>query len=965
MQAIFCPQCHDLILDLPACSACGWQRPLTSDDAGKLVWQGDLGHRLAKPRCYSVVAGGGYCATTEDGAVVALDLATGQKLWEHALGAGCATHALATDGVRLFVGCTDTRPIPSPGKAFLALEARTGEIAWEYSTSAHSYSAAAVSEDTIVFVSSEGLLYAVEAASGRRCWQRAHPHWGPEAPTVGAGVICAGGRAETLVAYSASDGAELWRFAAEGWFAGELTIAEGRVFALCWDGYLYVLDAQSGQLLWKARGERDKGFTSPPAIAGGRLFIGSRVYDASDEQQKPTYAMLALDAADGAELWRFYTGRHIFAPPAAADDTVLFGTDDGSFYTLDAASGAERWQARIDGRIVAQPQVDGDMAFVGERSGTIYAFRWRAGTTEQLLAPEAHLERGEHELAAVAYALHGHLEASAALYEQRLGRPREAALLYERAGQPGKAALLWEQLGELRHARDRYADAGDSGGLARTLAQLGEPRQAAHLYEQIGSFEAAAQLYEESGDRIKAAELYDQSGQYSRARAIWESLGRWERQVDDLLREGQPTEAATVLEQHGQLERAAELYEAAGQLLQALDLRVRLEHWERVTALAATVGDDEQAAVAHEQLHQQQPAAAAYERAAQQAAAKADEERAAALYERAARLYAEIYDEERAAACRREVLRYHHLPEVVISGEADAPFVEYEWNVLTLRVENAGYGPARAITVALRGAFDVEGDLQIAVLPPQRSAALEISLRPHREHYGPKVPLEIVLQYEDARGNRYEAMRRHRVHVVRQGAEHSAITPPELRVGDQGAPGLPASPGPEGTQRAPDQEEIDQQIEQLAVYRRRLAYHLHQEATLGNTAPFSLVEEIRIARERIRSIKQTLRGWNAAVDDSPNDDPSMSAPPVPQATVDKRALRETIVQAFNLDELELLCADVEQDLRMGGITLPVSLELVDGSGKPGKVLNLINYLDRRGYLAYLVSAVRRSRPGII
>src|SRR5262245_18517443 len=73
MPTIFCPQCHELILDQPACAACGWQRPRTQGDAGALAWQAELGHRLSKPRCGPVVAGGRYCAPTEDGAVVALD----------------------------------------------------------------------------------------------------------------------------------------------------------------------------------------------------------------------------------------------------------------------------------------------------------------------------------------------------------------------------------------------------------------------------------------------------------------------------------------------------------------------------------------------------------------------------------------------------------------------------------------------------------------------------------------------------------------------------------------------------------------------------------------------------------------------------------------------------------------------------------------------------------------------------
>ena len=46
--------------------------------------------------------------------------------------------------------------------------------------------------------------------------------------------------------------------------------------------------------------------------------------------------------------------------------------------------------------------------------------------------------------------------------------------------------------------------------------------------------------------------------------------------------------------------------------------------------------------------------------------------------------------------------------------EHDA-FVEHEWNALTLRVENAGYGPARDVTIELLGEFDVAGDLRIAL----------------------------------------------------------------------------------------------------------------------------------------------------------------------------------------------------------------------------------------------------------
>ena len=94
-------------------------------------------------------------------------------------------------------------------------------------------------------------------------------------------------------------------------------------------------------------------------------------------------------------------------------------------------------------------------------------------------------------------------------------------------------------------------------------------------------------------------------------------------------------------------------------------------------------------------------------------------------------------------------------------------------------------------------------------------------------------------------------------------------------------------------------------------------------------------------------------------------EPSPATMPTWQRTAtDKRALREAIVAVFSLEELEALCADIEQDLSEDGITLQVDLEIVGGTTKTVQVLRLIEHLDRRGYLDYLVRAVRRRRPGI-
>lgn len=84
-----------------------------------------------------------------------------------------------------------------------------------------------------------------------------------------------------------------------------------------------------------------------------------------------------------------------------------------------------------------------------------------------------------------------------------------------------------------------------------------------------------------------------------------------------------------------------------------------------------------------------------------------------------------------------------------------------------------------------------------------------------------------------------------------------------------------------------------------------------------------------------------------------------------EGRIDRRALRDLLVNQFSQEELADLCLDIEETWRTEEIVEPLNLELVGGGGKTSKVLNLIGYLERRGRLGYLVEAVRNARPGSI
>lgn len=81
--------------------------------------------------------------------------------------------------------------------------------------------------------------------------------------------------------------------------------------------------------------------------------------------------------------------------------------------------------------------------------------------------------------------------------------------------------------------------------------------------------------------------------------------------------------------------------------------------------------------------------------------------------------------------------------------------------------------------------------------------------------------------------------------------------------------------------------------------------------------------------------------------------------------VGRRELREAVVAHFTMDDLELLCEEIEDDLKKDGVQLQVDLGIFGTGGRDVVVRRLIEYLENRGYLSYLVSAVRRVRSGII
>ena len=227
-----------------------------------------------------------------------------------------------------------------------------GSVAWKYKTGAKILSSPLVFGETVFVGSGDRNLYAIERASG------------------------------TL----------RWKFETGGAINSSPAYLDGTVFVVSLDGRLYAVDAATGREKWKFATKGERRFTAPgihgamprtelmadpfdvflssPAIANGLVYFGS-----GDNN------VYAVDAATGAERWKFTTGNVVHASPAVSNGVVYVGSWDRNLYALDAGSGKEIWRFQTGNDttiynqvgIASSAAVAGGIVFFGCRDGHFYA----------------------------------------------------------------------------------------------------------------------------------------------------------------------------------------------------------------------------------------------------------------------------------------------------------------------------------------------------------------------------------------------------------------------------------------------------------------------------------------------------------------------------------------------------------------------------------------------------------------
>ncbi len=336
------------------------------------LWETRIGAAAEDPliRLTPALLDGRVYAASHDGAVVALDALSGQRLWAVDTQLSISGGVGVSDDGLILVGT-------HKGEV-LALRQADGQEAWRAQVSSEVLAPPRAASGVVVVRTIDGKFTGFDSRSGQQRWVYTHAMpalslRGNAPPLLTRELMIAGLDNGKLLVLSLDKGLPLTEkivAAPRGRTEIERLIdidSEPKAFGdtlylAAYRGNVAAINMRDGNLVWSRELSSHAG-----------LDVDARQVYVSDDAD----AVVALDRATGGTFWKQaeLTGRRLSAP-AATTDHVVVGDFEGYLHWLRKDDGRIEGRVRAAGKtITASPVVAGNIIFVQGQSGMLGAFR--------------------------------------------------------------------------------------------------------------------------------------------------------------------------------------------------------------------------------------------------------------------------------------------------------------------------------------------------------------------------------------------------------------------------------------------------------------------------------------------------------------------------------------------------------------------------------------------------------------
>lgn len=177
----------------------------------------------------------------------------------------------------------------------------------------------------------------------------------------------------TPITQSPLTGKIAWQAQLDGNIAAAPAIGSDLVYIATQGGNLYALDKDTGSERWQI--QLTAQIAGGPIISGSILYAGGLLSGESDSG----VGVLALNALDGHELWRYTVSGSSMTAPLLYGNFLIFGSDNDTVYAVDTRVAEETWTYSAGAPLDTSPVIANNAVYIADATGTFHAISASTG----------------------------------------------------------------------------------------------------------------------------------------------------------------------------------------------------------------------------------------------------------------------------------------------------------------------------------------------------------------------------------------------------------------------------------------------------------------------------------------------------------------------------------------------------------------------------------------------------------
>lgn len=318
----------------------------------KQLWTYEAGESIESS---AAIVGGTVFVGSHKGELVALSLDNGSVYWQFNTGNPIGESSPAYANGVVYIG--------DLGGWLNAINASNGQKLWAFKAGNEIKSSPVVVGDRVLIGSYDEHLYCLSTRNGSVLWKAKTNGPVHATPSIADGMAFIAGCDEVFRAIRISDGKEVFSVSSGAYTGASPALRDGSAFYGTFNNEVLSLNLAEKQITWRyEHPQRKFPFYSSAAVTSTRIVLGGR--------DKLVHGL----SKDGKAAWTFTTRARVESSPAIAGGRVFVGSNDGRFYVLSLTNGAKVWEFNAGAALSASPAIANGRIVIGSQDGRLYCF---------------------------------------------------------------------------------------------------------------------------------------------------------------------------------------------------------------------------------------------------------------------------------------------------------------------------------------------------------------------------------------------------------------------------------------------------------------------------------------------------------------------------------------------------------------------------------------------------------------